>query len=348
MRDRFAAPRDLIRLNMDLAYAIMVTTANRRRHGPRRSQWPWWFESIQQMMASSTPGVGDIPADEIRAPLDRATRLPLWPRVSIKQVEVNGLPAEWISARIANDRVILFLHGGGYVSGSPRTHRTVTAELAKITHGRVLVPHYRLAPEATYPAALEDAWGAYWWLLEQGVPASRIVVMGDSAGGGLSIALLLALRDAGLPLPAGAVGLSPWVDLAMTGATLRDNAATDYINENVLRASAHMYLDGRLPEETPLASPLYADLHGLPPLLIQAGSAEMLLDDSRRLADAAKAAGVDVTFEVWEDMIHVWHFFYRIAPGARQAMDHIAEFVARQVPVAPTSLKWPKRRRGRK
>lgn len=344
MNARFATTRDLIRLNMDLAYAIMLTTASRRRHGPRRSQWPWWFESIEQLMARSLPGVDDVLVDEIRAPLDRATRLPLWPRVGIQQVEVNGLPAEWISARSPNDRVILFLHGGGYVSGSPRTHRTLTAELANVTQGRVLAPAYRLAPEATYPAALEDAWGVYWWLLDQGVPPSRIVVMGDSAGGGLTIALLLALRDAGLPLPAGAAGLSPWVDLAMTGATLQANAPTDYINENVLRASARMYLDGRCPQETPLASPLYADLRGLPPLLIQAGSAEMLLDDALRLAEAAKAAGVDTTLEVWDDMIHVWHFFYRIAPGARQAVDHIAGFVARLVPVAPAQLQWPKPR----
>src|SRR5690606_4837716 len=154
-------------------------------------------------------------------------------------------------------------------------------------------------------------------------------------GGGLAIALLLALRDAGLPLPAAAVGLSPWVDLTMTGATLQTNAATDYINENVLRASARMYLGDHLPQETPLASPLCADLRGLPPLLIQAGSVEMLLDDAQRLAAAAEAAGVDVTLEIWDHMIHVWHFFYRVAPGARQAVDHIADFVARHVPVAP-------------
>ncbi len=335
MDERIATTRDLIRLNMDLAYSIMATTANRRRHGPRHSPWPWWFESIEQLMARSLPVEGDIPAEEIRAPLNRATRLRLWPRVRIKQVEVNGLPAEWITARRPNDRVILYLHGGGYVSGSPRTHRALTAELANVTGGQVIAPAYRLAPEAVYPAALVDAWGVYWWLLERGVPPSRLVVMGDSAGGGLTIALLIALRDAGLPLPAGAVGLSPWVDLDLTGETMQANAPTDYINETVLRASARMYLGGRCPQETPLASPLYADLHGLPPLLIQAGSVEMLLDDSRRLAAAAQAAGVDTTLEVWDDMIHVWHFFYRLAPGARQAVDHIADFVARRVPVAP-------------
>lgn len=335
MPDRFATPRDLIRLNLELAYAIMLTTASRRTRGPRDPEWPWWFEAIQQLMARSTPSLDEIMADEIRAPLARATRLLLWPRVRVKQVLVNGLPAEWITARNATDRVILFLHGGGYVSGSPRTHRALTAELARVTHGRLLAPAYRLAPESPYPAAVEDAWNVYWWLLTQGVPASRIVVMGDSAGGGLAIALLLALRDAGLPLPAAAVGLSPWVDLAMTGATLEANAPTDYINANVLRASARMYLEDRLPQETPLASPLYADLCGLPPLLIQAGSVEMLLDDARRLAAAAQAAGVDVTLEVWDHMIHVWHFFYRVAPGARQAVDHIADFVARHVPVAP-------------
>jgi acetyl esterase/lipase len=345
MNNRFAATRDLVRLNMDLAYSMIQTTTNRRRHGPVHSAWPWWFESIEQLMARSLPGADNVLADEIRAPLDRATRLPLWPRVRFQPVEVNGLPAEWITARRPNDRVILFLHGGGYVSGSPRTHRTLTAEIANVTQGRVLAPDYRLAPEAVYPAALEDAWIVYWWLLEQGVPPSRIVVMGDSAGGGLAIALLVALRDAGLPLPAAAVGLSPWVDLDLAGSTMQSNAATDYINAGVLRASARMYLDKRCPQATPLASPLYADLRGLPPLLIQAGSAEMLLDDARRLAAAAQAAGVDTTLEVYDDMIHVWHFFYRIAPGARQAVDHIADFVARQVPVAPVKLSWPKTRK---
>jgi acetyl esterase/lipase len=248
---------------------------------------------------------------------------------------VHGIPVEFVTPHRPRDGVILFLHGGGYVSGSPVTHRTLVAEIARAARCRVVAPDYRLAPEAPYPAALKDAWAIYWWLLDQGVPPSRIVVMGDSAGGGLTIALLLALRDAGLPLPAGAAGLSPWLDLTLSGATMQTNAPTDYINQNVLSACARMYLDGRPAEATPLASPLHADLHGLPPLLLQAGTAEMLLDDSIRFAARAEAAGVPVTLEQWDDMIHVWHFFYSITPAARQAIDHIADFVAHCVPVAP-------------
>jgi acetyl esterase/lipase len=318
-----------------MAEAVVSTAVRRRRQGPRQPEWPWWFESIQEMMARGTPAQDEILADEIRTPLARVTRLPLRLHVRITQGTIHGIPVEWAIPRQHTDRVILFLHGGGYVSGSPRTHRNLTAEIARVTAGRVVAPDYRLAPEAPYPAALEDAWTVYWWLLVQGVPAPRIVVMGDSAGGGLAIALLLALRDAGLPLPAGAAGLSPWLDLAVSGKTIQSNAGTDYINANVLRASARMYLDGRAANETPLASPLYADLHGLPPLLIQAGSAEMLLDDARRFAARAEAAGTPVELELWDNMIHVWHFLYPLSPGARGAVDHLAGFVARQVPVAP-------------
>jgi acetyl esterase/lipase len=226
---------------------------------------------------------------------------------------------------------VLYLHGGGYVSGSPRTHRPLAGEIAHAAGARLLLPAYRLAPEHPFPAALEDAWVAYWWLLKQGVQPGQIVVAGDSAGGGLALALLVALRDAGLPLPAGLVCISPWVDLTLRGASLRANEGRDYLNAAAIRAVAALYLNGRDARE-PLASPLFADLRGLPPTLIQTGTAELLLDDSKRLARRAAAAGVPVELELWENMVHVWHFLYLFEAKARQAIRRVGCFVRERVP----------------
>jgi acetyl esterase/lipase len=221
---------------------------------------------------------------------------------------------------------VLYLHGGGYVSGSPRTHRALAGEISHAAATRLLLPAYRLAPEHPFPAALEDAWVAYWWLLNQGAQPGQMVVAGDSAGGGLALALLVALRDAGLPLPAGLVCISPWVDLTLHSASVHANDGRDYLNGAAIRAVAALYLNGRDPHE-PLASPLFADLHGLPPLLIQAGTAELLLDDSKRLARRAAAAGVAVELELWENMVHVWHFLYPFEAKARHAIRRIGCFV---------------------
>jgi acetyl esterase/lipase len=201
--------------------------------------------------------------------------------------------------------------------------------LSRHANARVLALDYRLAPEHPYPAAIEDAWKAYWWLLRQGYSADCIVVAGDSAGGGLTLALLLALRDAHVPLPAAAICFSPWVDLAMTGASLHENGATDYINNEILQATAQMYLDGHDPCD-PLVSPLYGDLRGLPPLLIQVGSAELLYDDGSRFAQRARRAGVEVEFDAVPGMVHVWQFMYWIEPKARQAVQRAGRFARRQ------------------
>ncbi len=243
-------------------------------------------------------------------------------------VLANGVPGEWvIPAGAGSERVILYLHGGAYNAGSTRSHRALAANIAYASRARALTIDYRLAPEHPYPAALTDAFSAYQWLLESGIRPEQLVVTGDSAGGGLTIALLVALRERGIPMPAAAVVLSPWTDLTDSGESWQENAKADYmINGPKLKEAARLYLKDVSPR-TPLASPVYANLHGLPPLLIQVGSEEVLLSDSMRLAENARLSGVDVTLDVWEGMQHVWQFAASLVPEARQAIKKIGEFI---------------------
>ncbi len=203
----------------------------------------------------------------------------------------------------------------------------MAARISRASGARVLAINYRLAPEHPFPAAVEDATAAYRWLLAQGIAPNRIVIAGDSAGGGLTISTLLALRDAKQPLPAAAVPISPWTDLAATGESLRTLAGKDpMVQAEPLKEMAKLYL-GKADAKNPLASPLYADFKGLPPMLIQVGGAEILLDDAKRVADKAKAAGVMVELEVWDEMVHVWHVFAKLLPEGQQAIDRIGRFV---------------------
>jgi monoterpene epsilon-lactone hydrolase len=228
-------------------------------------------------------------------------------------------------------RALLYLHGGGYVICSPDTHREMVAHLAKASGCRVLLLDYRLAPEFPFPAAVEDAVAAYRWLLAQGYPARGLAVAGDSAAGGLTVAALVVLRYLGLPMPGAAVCFSPWTDLACTGETLASKASEDpIVSLPLLEQLAQTYLAGADPR-SPLASPLYADLWGLPPLLVQVGTAETLLDDSRRLADRCREAGVEVSLEEWEGMPHVWHFFVSFLPEAQQAIARAGEFLRQRL-----------------
>lgn len=240
----------------------------------------------------------------------------------------NGVPSEWvIPAGMGSERVILYLHGGAYNAGSTRSHRALAANIAYAARARALTIDYRLAPEHPYPAALVDAFSAYKWLLELGIRPEQITVAGDSAGGGLTIALLVALRERRVPMPAAAVVLSPWTDLTDSGESWQENAKADYmINGAKLKEAARLYLKDTSPQ-TPLASPVYANLEGLPPLLIQVGSEEVLLSDSQRLAENARLSGVDVKLDVWEGMQHVWHFAASFVPEARQAIEKVGEFI---------------------
>jgi monoterpene epsilon-lactone hydrolase len=244
-------------------------------------------------------------------------------------VFAGSVPAHWIAGPGARgDRVVLFLHGGGFQIGSARSHRELIAAISAESGVRALGVDYRRAPEHPYPAALEDVLTAYEWLIEQGIEPEQIAVAGDSAGGNLALAALLSLRDRNRPLPAGAVLMSPWTDLAATGESYETRAASDPLNNrSMLLAVARNYLGASGDPRDPLASPLYADLSGLPPLLIQVGDREVVLDDARMFADKARAAGVTVDLEVWDEMIHVFQLFPSELPEARRAIARIGDFL---------------------
>jgi acetyl esterase/lipase len=254
--------------------------------------------------------------------------VPVPPDVKCTPVNAGGVPAEWIVAPgAADDRFLLYLHGGGYVLGSINTHRELVSRLSRAGGVRALALDYRLAPENPFPAAVNDATVAYRWLLSQGAKPERTAIAGDSAGGGLALATLVAIRDAKLPLPAAGVCLSPWADMEGVGASMTSKAKEDpVVQKEGLLGMAKLYLGGADPK-TPLAAPLHADLRGLPPLLIQVGSAETLLDDSTRVAERAKAAGVKVDLQVWNEMIHVWQLFAPFLPEGQQAIEKIGAFI---------------------
>jgi acetyl esterase/lipase len=288
--------------------------------------------TVVQMLRAQ-PTNEDASFEEMRRNMEIATDLfPPPEGAAFEPVEAGGVPCEWTSAPgAARERTILYLHGGGYCMGSVRTHRGLVARLSGAAQARALSVDYRLAPEHPHPAAVEDATSAYRWLLDQGVPPERVVIGGDSAGGGLTVAALLALRDAGDPLPAGGVCISPWVDLEAIGESMTSRAEADpMVQRDAVLRVARAYLGGADPR-TPLAAPLWADLAGLPPLLVHVGTAETLLDDSTRLAERARGAGVDVTLEPWEEMIHVWHAFAPLLPEAGRAIAGIGEWVRKRV-----------------
>jgi len=277
----------------------------------------------------STPKLAGLSIEEQRAQMEVSlTQFQLPTDVRCEPVNAGGVPAEWVTTPGAvAERVICYLHGGGYVIGSINTHRELASRLSRAASARVLILDYRLAPENPFPAAVDDSTAAYRWLLSIGVDPARLVIAGESAGGGLTVATFVALRDAGESLPAAGICLSPWVDLACLGESIVTKADIDPVaNKESMLMLAKTYL-GDTDPCTPLASPLYAELTGLPPLLIQVGTAECLFDDAMRLADNARAAGVDVTLEPWDDMIHMWHMFAAILPEGQQAIDRIGEFI---------------------
>jgi monoterpene epsilon-lactone hydrolase len=248
--------------------------------------------------------------------------------IKVEKVSAKGVPAEWTAAPGADaSRAVLYLHGGGYVIGSLDSHRHLTSEIARDFGGRTLALHYRLSPEQPFPAPVEDTLAGYRYLLAQGIAPNHIALAGDSAGGGLVVAALVAIRDAGLAQPSCGWCISPWVDMEGVGASMTGKAAEDPIvqKEPLLEMSAH-YLNGADPR-SPLAAPIYADLHGIAPLYIQVGAAETLLDDAIRLASVAGAADVPVTLEVWPEMVHVWHLFHPHLAAGRRAITAGARYV---------------------
>lgn len=251
----------------------------------------------------------------------------------VRELLLPPMHGEWIepdttrAADPTGGRVVLFLHGGGYYFHSPQTYRSLTFPLARASKSRVFALDYRLAPEHPFPAAIDDAVACYRRLMMDGVPARKVIVAGDSAGGGLALATLLTLRDRGDPMPAGAVLFSPWTDLAATGATLATNNGRDPMFWGPAIGKAAQHYLGTMAPTHPLASPLYADLKGLPPLFVQASTIEVLLDDSVRLVDKARREGVDVLFKAWPGLPHVWHMFNPFLPEARAAIREAGAFI---------------------
>jgi len=289
-------------------------------------------DAVVQMLLSRPRPATAPTVQEMRAGFDLMTSLFRVPDgIHSEKLCADGVPGEWIEMPGAvAGRSILYLHGGAYLLGSVNTHRSLVARIAAATKARCLAIDYRLAPEHPFPAAVEDATKAYRWLLERGQDPSRLTIVGDSAGGGLTLATLLALRDARTPRPAAAVCLSPWTDLEGTGASATDPKVGDpMITVDGLRQSGRDYLGPHGDPRNPLAAPLHGDYRGLPPLLIQVGTREILLDDATRVAAKAKAAGVDVTLERGEGLIHVWHFFGVDVPESIAAIARIGEFVSK-------------------
>jgi acetyl esterase/lipase len=295
------------------------------------------LQAIIQMFRAQPVRAG-MSIQETRGAFEGMTSMvPVAPDITREPVNADAVPAEWISAPNATGTAALYwLHGGGYTIGSINTHRDMISRISRASGLRAFAIDYRLAPEHPFPAALEDALTGYRWLLKQGADPKSLVIGGDSAGGGLALATLVSLRDAGDPLPAAAVLYSPWTDLAFTGESVKTRADADpWIKPDIGGDVPSMYHGNRSPTD-PLVSPLYADLTGLPPTLIIVGDAEVLLDDSTRVAAKAKAAGVDVTLEVWDEMIHVFPGFAAILPEGQQAIDRTGEFIRQKVHTGAT------------
>lgn len=309
----------------DVLRALTRVTARRMRRGPAAPGWSVAYETAIEVLRRIWNSGDDL--ETRRRWLDRGGG-----GVRVRGVRTEGgrlgdRPVEWLISEGSTDDspVWLYLHGGGYEVCSPRTHRSLTRPLARLIRGRLVAPDYRLAPEHPCPAAIEDAVAAYRALLDQGIDPSRIAIGGDSAGGGLTVATLCALRDAGEPLPATAVLLSPWVDLAR----VPEPAPLDYLQPTLHPGPALGYA-GDLPLDDPRVSPIHADLSGLPPTLILAGGAELLLPDSLELTERMRAAGVEVELDVEPDEIHVYPLFGPVNPRARTANRRMAAWVTRR------------------
>ena len=282
-----------------------------------------FFATIQSQKTGATPTL-----EELRQAMDAiAMVVPAPEGTMVEPVDAGGVPAEWVSApNVTSDRVVLYLHGGGYAIGSPAMVRNFVARLSASADARVLSVDYRLGPEHPFPAAVDDAVIAYHWLVAQGHPPERIAVSGESAGGGLTVAMLLALKQRRDQLPAAAVPISPWFDMEIAGDISEDADKVDGLTRGHLEHFRTWYL-GEGDRRAPLANPLHADLDGLPPMLILVGEREILLDDARRFVSKAQDAGINIDLEIVPEMIHIWHLFGPMFPEANAASDRVGAYI---------------------
>lgn len=290
---------------------------------------------LDLMAANRDPDALDPSAgiDVLRERMNANMGFPATEAATVVDVDANGVPAEWVTVAESDPaRRIVYVHGGGYVIGTRATHRRLCEEIARAAEAAVLNLDYRLAPEHPFPAAVDDAIAGLQFAQANGPDGAgapdAVFVGGDSAGGGLTLATLLAARERGVPAPDGGICISAWTDLAITGESYETRAEQDPMisKDGGIEGMAAMYLGGA-DAKTPLASPLYADYGGLPPLLMQVGDHEVLLSDTTRAAERARAAGVEVTEEVWDEMFHVWHMFSPMLPEGQQAIERIGEWV---------------------
>jgi len=294
--------------------------------------------SISKQLFKNISGDSEVaPLRDTFEKLGARTRPALGTR--IRHATIAGVECDWVVPKDCDEsRVLLFLHGGAYVMGSSRTHRTMVSHIARAAGVRALLPNYRLAPEDPFPAGLEDCLAVYRQLLDSETAAEKLVIAGDSAGGGMTMAALLSLRDAGDPMPAGCCLLSPWLDLAADGESTVTRAALDpwFKVADMSKTAAHYCLKGQIRD--PLVSPLYGEFGGLPPTLIQVGDHEILLSDSTRASEKMTAAGTEVTLQVWPDMWHVFQFFVGKMPESKRAIRDIGTFLKQQLDKAEIAV----------
>jgi monoterpene epsilon-lactone hydrolase len=316
----------LLRQLLVLMVCSVVVLCRRLLRGPRVAGWTRRFEILVAIVRYETRrqsvlAPARVRAQMLRAPIPRS----LQGTVVREKTEIAGCPAELLTPTgwTPGSLTVLYLHGGGYVVCSPGTHRDTTARITAASGARLVVLDYRLAPEHPYPAGIEDTVAVWRELASQPGP---LAVAGDSAGGGLSLALMLRLRDAGEAMPTSAVLLSPWVDLTCSGSSI-DTHTDDYLDRATLERFAAHYLQGTDPT-TPEVSPVFADLRGLPPMLLITGGSEVFLDENLRLADCARAAGCEVTVQVGEGMVHAWPAFAAVVPEGRTALGEVGTFLS--------------------
>jgi monoterpene epsilon-lactone hydrolase len=316
------------------ARALIAAVAMRRRQrGPLRAGWSLETETLSRVLHHYTKRSTVLPLAWQRRALGILGPPPEDRRATFERVDADGVPGAWIRPIGADpSRVVYYLHGGGYSVGSIESHRHFVAHLAAKADAHAFLIDYRLAPEHCFPAQLDDARTAWRWLLARGVDPRRAVIAGESAGGGLTMSTLVSLRDAREPLPVAAMVISPWVDLTLSGRAIDDNARFDYLSRRVLRTYVERVAGDTDPAH-PLLSPAFADLRALPPLFVQVGAAEGLLDDARMLVRRAKEHGTPVELREHDDMIHAFPLLLQL-PEARRATLELADFVRRHVPDA--------------